>query len=254
MKWSEWPTKHPYYELIPKVNTPIKRISFYPRSWTEPKADGPSFLLMQRSSLLTVLASSLVVPLAACGGGTIVATTPTVSPTTLYVTPNHVDLPVGSTQQFLAFSPDKEGNLVSENGTVLAWTSIPASVATVSDRGLVTVAAKGTAEGQVTLGTAQATFAISSDADAQVFSAVSIEQVGVLDKAAQWKALVTSPDGVSADVTANGVWSSSDSSIISIGVLTGTSKFLKPSGKAYITFQYGPLSSTKGVVLGIFTP
>lgn len=193
---------------------------------------------------------ALAVPLVSCGGTATPSASSDSSPHALYISPNHIQMGVGSIQHVSAFSSDSSGNMALVRGANVQWRSDETSIADVSGTGDVSAKSMGSTTIHATVGKTSTVMDIDSVATAATVTAVGIEQIFVLNNTAQWKAIATTSDGGNLDVTTAGVWQSSDRSTISIDPISGAAKLLKSSGQVYISFQYGSLASTKIVILG----
>ena len=152
-------------------------------------------------------------------------------------------MPAGSTQRFAAFGTYGDGT--SHDITPLvSWTSSNTSVATINGSGLATAAAAGTAtitatsgslSGSMTLTVTSATLSSITVTPANPSNLpVGVEQ--------QFVAIGTYSDGTSHDITTRAIWSSSNTSVATVGLNTGLATGLAAGSPVTITATSGSVS------------
>ncbi len=180
------------------------------------------------------------------GGGTV---TPPVTVTSVAVTPTAASVAVNATQQLQAnanFS-DRSASDVTSTAT---WTTSNAAVATVSNKGLVTGIAPGTANITASSGGQSASSAITVTSVARVLTSISVTpQNGTVGagNTLQLKATATYSDNTTGDVTSSATWSSSATTIATVsntGLVSGVAK-----GSATITATSGTVSGTDAITV-----
>ena len=137
--------------------------------------------------------------------------------TALEISPNKATLRPGATQQFDVIRVWSDGIRTVENATAAVWSSSDVAVATVTDAGLATAVASGTATVEVTLGGEKATAAVTVTSKTLVAlnltpNAGTVAVGGIL----QLNLTGTYDDGTTADVTAQATWSTNEVAVASV--------------------------------------
>jgi len=174
-------------------------------------------------------------------------TSPVVKLVSIAVTPSLPSIPLGTLQQFTATGKYSDGS--SKNLTASAlWSSSVAGVATIDSTGLMTGGGLGTSTITATSGSISGTASVSVNAANVVAIKIQPANSTIANgTTSQLAALVTFSDGSTLNVsTTPGVaWTSSDSSVATIGAANGFATSKGP-GTAVIGASFGSASdSTK---------
>jgi alpha-tubulin suppressor-like RCC1 family protein len=193
--------------------------------------------------VVTIAVTSLLV---ACGGdgGNGPSTTPVAS---IEVTPTTTDLPPGGTEQLTWTCRDADGNVLG--GRIVTFSTSNSAAATVSNKGLVTGVAVGTATIVAKSEGKSATVSVNV-ADLPVATVVVLPGAANIGAGlkGQLSAVLLSAGG---DTLRNRAitWSSSDDNIATVdgtGLVTG-----KVAGQATITASSESVDGTSAVTIGI---
>ena len=181
-----------------------------------------------------------------CGGGrkgVSGGVGPTSKLVSISVTPANPSMPVGVTQQFTASGTYSDGK--SHDITMLvAWRSSQTTVATISNGGLVTPVAKGTATITATSGKISGRMVLTVTSDTPSSIAVTPPNLTLPVKSSrQFTATARYSEGTDYDITKRVTWGSSDPSIATINE-SGLATAVAP-GTATITATSGTLSGSQ---------
>jgi len=196
---------------------------------------------------LTVAFLLLLIPVS-CGGGS----SSTNNLTYISVTPADPSVPAGATKQFSATGINPDGSTHDLAGNV-TWSSSNPSVATINSTGLATTLATGTTTITATSGN------ISGSTTLKVYlatlSSISLTLPdGSIPAGISQQAVVTGTysDGTSHDITTRVIWSSSDSSAVTVDG-GGLAKAISP-GSAVIRVTSESVSATATLTVNAATP
>jgi len=187
---------------------------------------------MQRA-LITAIAATFAVTLAACGSdspagpGTTTPPPPAASVSSVDLSPATGEVLVGKTTKLNATPKDASGNALS--GRSISWTSSNASIASVDGSGTVTGVAAGSATISAASEGKSATATITVKQDTPVVPVASVSVAAAPDTVEAWDP--TAMKATTRDAAGNPLdnrvvrWSSSNTSVATIdsvsGVLTG---------------------------------
>jgi YD repeat-containing protein len=166
------------------------------------------------------------------------------TPTSVSIAPSSPSMAKGTIQNFTATSTFTDGGTQDVTKSVV-WSSSNLTVARVSDapgtQGIGTAVATGTATISITYGTLSASTTLTVTGPTPTSIAVSPPSPLLPPgNTQQLKATETFTDGTSSDVTSSATWSSSDTSIATVGGQGLTTAVA--DGSATITASLGALS------------
>jgi uncharacterized protein YjdB len=170
--------------------------------------------------------ATITATLGTIGGSAILTVTAPVL-TSLSVTPATASVIAGKSQQFTATGTYSDGSTQNLTGAV-TWTSSKTTVATVSDGGLATSAAKGTANIKATTGTI--TGAATLTVTAIVLTSISVTPTPASVAAGdtqQFTATGIYSDGSTQNLTTTATWTSSETAVATVssrGLATSIAK------------------------------
>ncbi len=180
--------------------------------------------------------------------GTLTVTAaPTVTLSSLTVSPASKSLTTGQTQQ-LALTGNYSNGSTSNLTTVASWSSSSASVATVSS-GLVSAVGAGSATVTATYGGLSTTAAITVTAVAPTLSSLAVNPASKSLTTGQTQQLALTgnySNGSTSNLTTVASWSSSSASVatVSSGLVSAVG-----AGSATVTATYGGLSTTAAITV-----
>lgn len=158
------------------------------------------------------------------------------------VSPNSVSLPVGESQQLTATGKFSDGSTQDLTQSA-AWASSVAGTASVTPAGSVLATAMGTANITATLGSISGAAAVTVGQAALVGITVSPAQSSVpIGEIQQLAATGSFSDGSSQDLTQSVIWSSSSSTIATVG--SSGSVVANALGSATITASSASLTGS----------
>ena len=174
--------------------------------------------------------------------------TQTVTPPVLQsiaITAPNSSIAKGTTEQFTAtgtYSDASTGNITSQ----VSWNSAPPAVATITSAGMATGAATGTSNITATLsGVTSNTFALTVTAPTLQSIAVTPASASIAPGSTQqFAATGTLSDGTQQDLTASATWSSSLTTVATIGVNTGLATGTGVGSTNITAMQNGVTSNT----------
>jgi uncharacterized protein YjdB len=166
--------------------------------------------------------------------------------TSIVVTPANANIPLGIAQQFTATGNFSDGSVQDVTGTV-TWKSSVTSIASITVSGLATGLNIGTTSISATLG------AVTGSAPLMV-NAANLSSITITPgngsiaqgTTAQLTAIGTFNDGGTRNLTAQVIWSSSDTTVATIGASTGVASGQPrvSSGTTIITATLGAASAS----------
>ena len=212
-----------------------------------------------RTSGLAVILGSVTF-LLGCGSGLSRATPPSTPPSTppptvtsITVTPTTAVLNVNGTQQLHA-TANYSDRTTQDVTASASWTSSNSAVATVSNAGIVTAVAPGSATVTASDAGQTASAAITVNAPQRVLTSISISPSSgtvTAGSTLQLTATGTYSDNTTSDLTGTATWSSSSTSVATVnaGLVTGVA-----AGSATITAAVGSVSATSAITVKAVTP
>ena len=208
----------------------------------------PAFATVSSSGLATGIAKGTARIRATsgtkAGGSQLIVTSPVL--TSLAVTPANSSIAKGQTQQFNAGGTFSDGS-TSDMTSSVSWVSTNTAAAMITSSGLVTAVNPGSAQIQASSGSIAAATGLTVTSAALAALAVSPWNVSIgAGSTKQFKAVGTSSDGSSQDLTGSTTWSSSNTSAVTItnqGLATAVSP-----GTATIQAASGSLATTTTTV------
>lgn len=212
------------------------------------------------AATVSLLGSFLLI--ASCGGGTSTSTgtTPSVTLTSIAVTPQTMAISVDGSQQYTATGTYSNGTTQSLTGTV-TWSSSNASVATVSNtagsQGSASGMAAGTTNITATSGSVSGTAALTVNPSALQSIAVTPSATAIsVGGSQQYTATGTYADGTTQPVTASVTWSSSTPAVATISNTAGSQGAASgvAAGTTTITATSGSITGTAALTVNPVTP
>ena len=175
--------------------------------------------------------------------GTATLTVSSASATSITVTPAGASLPLGLTQQYIAVGTFSDGTSQDVTG-VANWSASPASIASITTSGLAT----GKNVGGTTI---SATFETASGSTSLTVNAANLNSISIQpangsiaqETKLQMAAIGTFNDGGTRDITHQVSWSSSDTTIATIGASNGL-LFGATAGLVNITATLGSVTNS----------
>jgi len=173
-------------------------------------------------SIVSVLAFGLVGLISGCGGGTDVSANgapPAATLSSIAVTSAAASIAKGATTQFTATGTYSDGTTQNLSGSA-TWASSATGVATISATGLATAVAAGTATITATSGSISGTATLT--VTAPTLTSIAVANASVINgSTAQLVATGTYSDGSTANITTTASWTSTPTTIATVGATTG---------------------------------
>ena len=230
-------------------------------------SNGQASAISAGTSSITASIPSGVNGIVTTGGGTIISNSstltvnPSITLSSISVSPNGISLPTGFTQQYTAIGTYSNGTTRDITSEV-AWSSSSTSIATIGgSTGLATTVATGTTTISATLDnkTGSKTLTVNSLTVSSIYIGrdaylplYSDEPTNSNKSIKYYTALATFSNGSQIDVTDVATWTSSNSSVAAVDNLSpnkGKATAVSTGGPTTITASYGGKSGTANLTV-----
>jgi trimeric autotransporter adhesin len=200
---------------------------------------------------VTITATWTAIGIGAFAGNSAVTVT-TSTQTGLYVDPAAVSIPKGLTAQATALALYGGGSAVNVT-TGASWSSSNAGVASVgASTGLITAVTTGTATVTASYGGFTAPTAVTVVTAVLESIAVTPPDVVVIPTSTQaFTATGTYSDGTTANLTGSATWTSSNTSVATVGASTGIATATSTPGVAVISATSGAITGGTAFIVSV---